>query len=693
VTSPDGRHRETRTGASMGGVPTPGSRAATAAIPIAAVAVTVCGAVAAVWARAGGTGDTASAVSLGLTITAVAIAGAVLTLSRPDNRVGWVMLAAGAIWGIGEGAFDCGVRGILTAPGTVPAAGELAIAGAALRAGGWLGAAIGVMVIFPDGHLPRPRWRWLGICAVAAIGASTLGTALAADAESDQLRAAGWRSPLPVPDAVHGFGDALASLALPLMAATVIGSVAGMVARWRRGDVPLRRQLLTFAIATAIPVVIIPSAFGAGAPSWIFAASLVPLPVAVAVAVFTGGVFDLATVANRSLVWATLSLLVAGVYALVIAGAGSVLGRSDTRWLPWLGAGVVAISFAPLRDALQGTADRVTYGRWRQPYEVLAGLSPRIGAATDTDRILADVVAELHTTLGLAGAALRDPAGRIVAGTPSPPSTVVTLTAYGRVTGELLYTEPATPLRTGDHRVLDDLAAQLAVLMHSRSLTDDLRRARERLVLAREEERRRLRRDLHDGLGPALAGLMLKVDNARALVPTAPAVAESDLLTLRGDIQATVLDVRRLVEGLRPPAIDELGLGPAVTQAVDRLTGRSATVAEVAVPHPMPAVPAAVEVALYRIITEAVTNVVRHTDAATCAVTVVMADRALVATIADDGGGLRGPGSAQGGNGLSTMRERAEELGGTLEIRSGPTGTTVTATLPLPAPEPTGAGT
>jgi signal transduction histidine kinase len=229
--------------------------------------------------------------------------------------------------------------------------------------------------------------------------------------------------------------------------------------------------------------------------------------------------------------------------------------------------------------------------------------------------------------------------------------------------------------------------------MHSRSLTDDLRRARERLVLAREEERRRLRRDLHDGLGPALAGLMLKVDNARALVPTAPAVAESDLLTLRGDIQATVLDVRRLVEGLRPPAIDELGLGPAVTQAVDRLTGRSATVAEVAVPHPMPAVPAAVEVALYRIITEAVTNVVRHTDAATCAVTVVMADRALVATIADDGGGLRGPGSAQGGNGLSTMRERAEELGGTLEIRSGPTGTTVTATLPLPAPEPTGAGT
>jgi signal transduction histidine kinase len=672
----------------MSDVPTPRSRTTTVATSIAAVVVAVAGAIVAVWARAGGTADLGSAVSLGATITAVTVVGAVLTLARPDNRVGWLMLIAGAVWGAGEGCFDAGIRGILTAPGSVPAADALAVIGTALRACGWLGAAVGVMVIFPDG---RPRWRWLAWVAAAAVVASAVGTALAADVESDQLRNAGWHNPLPVPAVVNAVGDGLASLSLPLMVVTVIGSVAAMISRWRRRDVPTRRQLLTFAIAVVVPVVIIPTAFGAGAPPWIFAASLIPLPVAVAVAVLTGGVFDLATVANRSLVWATLSVVVAATYALVIAGAGAVLGRSDVRWLPWLGAGVVAISFAPLRDALQTSANRITYGRWRRPYDVLAGLGTRVEAAADTDRALADVVAELHAALGLVGVALRATDGRIVAGSPDERSTVVGLVAYGQRTGELLYTEPASPLRASDRAVLDDLAAQLAVLMHARALTADLQAARERLVVAREEERRRLRRDLHDGLGPALAGLMLKVDNARALLPDDATGAERDLLALRDEIQVTVADVRRLVEGLRPPAIDELGLGPALTQAVNRLAGRAGTAIQVSVPEPLPSVPAAVEVALYRIVSEAVTNTVRHAHATTCAVALTTLDGTLVATVTDDGRGLNG--SASGGNGLATMRERAEELGGTLEVRSHGMGTTVTATLPLPAPRRTGDGT
>jgi signal transduction histidine kinase len=661
----------------------PRARVTTAAIVIAAVAVAVAGATVAAWARAGGTADLASVLALGTTITAVALAGGILALARPDNRVGWLMLVASAVWGAGEGCFDAGVHGILTAPGSVPAASALAVGGAALRACGWLGTAVGVMVIFPDGRLPGRRWGWLAWAAIATVTTSAVGTALAADLESDELRAAGWHNPLPVPAPLSAVGDGLAALALPLMAVTVLGSVAAMVSRWRHGAVPLRRQLLTFAAAVVLPVVIIPSAYGAGAPPWIFAVALLPLPVAVAVAVLTGGVFDLATVANRSLVWAALSAVVAGVYALVIAGTGAVLGRSDVRWLPWLGAGVVAISFAPLRDALQTVADRLTYGRWRRPYEVLAGLRPRIEAAADTDRALGDVVSELHATLGLVGVALRDPQGRIVAGSPTQPSTVVGLIAYGRRTGELLYTEPATPLRATDRGVLDDLAAQLAVLMHARALTADLQRARERLVLAREEERRRLRRDLHDGLGPALAGLALKVDNTRALLPDDPASAGQDLRVLRDDIQATVVDVRRLVEGLRPPALDELGLGPAVTQAVSRLGGRAGAGITVTVADTLPPVPAAVEVAAYRIVSEAVTNAVRHADAATCSVTLAVADATLVATICDDGRGLPARASSTG-NGLATMRERAEELGGTLEIRTAPTGTTVIATLPLP---------
>jgi signal transduction histidine kinase len=654
-----------------------------AATPVAAVIAASAGAGVAVWARAGGTSDRGSALALAVTIVLTTVAGCVMALGRPDNRVGWVLTAAGALWGVGEGAFDAAVRGIVTQPGSVAGASALAVAGSAVRALGWIGAAVGVPALFPDGKLPGRRWRWLGYVAVGCVAASFLGTALDVHVENLVLGRAGWRNPLPVPAWVSGLGNLLATLSLPLIAATVLGSAAGMVHRWRHGDARLRRQLLVFAAGVALPVVVIPASFGAGSPGWVFAAAVAPLPVAVAAAVLTGGLFDLATVANRSLVWGALTASIVAMYALVVAGTGAVLGNTGARWLPWLAAGLVAVSFAPLRRALQDTANRITYGPWRTPYAVLAGLRSRIEDAADTERVLGDVVSELYRTLGLTGAALRDASGAIVAGTPAADPVAVPLTAYGQHAGDLLYSEPATPLRPADRRVLDDLAAQLALLMHARSLTRDLQGARERLVLAREEERRRLRRDLHDGLGPALAGLMLGIDNARALVADDPDAAAADLVRLRDEMAGTVTDVRRLVEGLRPPAIDELGLGPALTQAVSRLATRSGPVLDVTFAADLPALPAAIEVAVYRIVCEAVSNTVRHAGATSCAVTVELRDGAVVAQVRDDGAGLTAPGP--GGHGLATMRERAEELGGLVAIRGDAGGTAVTATLPLPA--------
>ena len=683
--------------------------------PIVAATIAVIGAVLAAWARAGGTGGPLAAVSLPTTIVLIAAAGCVLALARPDNRVGSIMVAAAMAWGAGEGMFDLAVRGIVTAPGTVPGADWLAIGGSAVRAVGWGAAAVAVPAFFPDGHLPGPRWRWLGWTLAGSLVATFFGVALDPHAQNFELQAAGWHSPLHLPGAAASLANLLGTLSLPLTAATVVGSVTGMVARWRRGSTALRRQLLTFALAAALPVIVIPTAFGSGWPTWLFAASTLPLPIAIAAAILTGGVFDLATVANRSLVWGALAASIVAIYALIIMGVGVMLDATDARWLPWLGTAVVAVSFAPLRTALAQAADRITYGRWRQPYAVLASLSPRIAEASSADLLLADVVTELDYTLGLREAALRDVtgavvAGSVVAGENGHSRTVVPLTAYGERFGDLLYTEPATPLRPADRRVLEDLAAQLALLLHARALTEDVRRARERLVLAREEERRRLRRDLHDGLGPALAGLMLKVENAWALVPTEPEAAVEDLHAIRDDIQAAVADVRRLVEGLRPPAVDDLGLGPAVRQAVLGLTTPAGIGAHVDVAEPLPDVPAAVEVALYRIISEAVTNVVRRSGASSCRVAILVRDLGIVAEVSDDGGGfsavepgcphgggwLRGDGTPHrdghaGGYGLISMRERAEELGGSLAIRSDSSGTTITATLPLPgigAPAP-----
>jgi two-component system NarL family sensor kinase len=236
-----------------------------------------------------------------------------------------------------------------------------------------------------------------------------------------------------------------------------------------------------------------------------------------------------------------------------------------------LAAALAALVLIPLRDKLQRGVTRVVYGRWHEPYEVLARLGERLEAAADVDRLLDAVVAELSTALDLRHASVRDLDGTVVTGTgdaapgtatavvrgtaagAGPGAASIPLLAYGTAVGSLTYRVPDRQLSTAEERLLRDLARQLGGALHARLLREDLQRARERLVLAREEERRRLRRDLHDGIGPALAGLTLKTETARALLPPGSDSASRQLRGLSEEIRRTVIDVRRLVEGLRPP--------------------------------------------------------------------------------------------------------------------------------------------
>jgi signal transduction histidine kinase len=407
-----------------------------------------------------------------------------------------------------------------------------------------------------------------------------------------------------------------------------------------------------------------------------------PLPVAIGFAVLAQGLYDLRTAANRTMVWVTLSALVAGIYALVIRGV-SALMHTDSRasWLTWVGAGVVAVSFAPLRDALQSGVNRVTYGRWDQPYDVLAALGQRLEATGDVDRLLQDVGAEL-AALGLQDVVVEDEHGVVLVGDAEASELAsLQLTAYGEPVGRLAYRDPSPPLRNRDRQLLDDLAGHLGGVLHARRLTTDLERARERLVLAREEERRRLRRDLHDGLGPALAGHLLRLDVVAGRLRGDPA-ATAEVDRLREELRATVAEVRRVVEGLRPPALDELGLVGALDQVVQRL-GAGADVAIRLDVDDLPTLPAAVEVAAYRIVTEAVTNVVRHASASRCDVRIRWANGRLDLRVTDDGVADRAAARARRGHGLQTMRERAEELRGRLTVRLTATGSTVHAQLPV----------
>jgi signal transduction histidine kinase len=245
--------------------------------------------------------------------------------------------------------------------------------------------------------------------------------------------------------------------------------------------------------------------------------------------------------------------------------------------------------------------------------------------------------------------------------------------------GQLLFAPrtPGEPFSAADRRLLEDLARQVGVAAYAVQLTADLQRSRERLVSAREEERRRLRNDLHDGFGPVLSGLKLRAETARNLVQDNPEV-DALLADIADRTESAVSDIRRLVYSLRPPALDDLGLIPALREVAAQTRLKLA----IETPALLPALPAAIEVATYRIVQEALTNVARHARTDACRLRIWIENDALRIEVSDDGVGLVEDATA--GVGLRSIRERAEELNGRADARKrADGGTVVTASLPL----------
>ena len=495
--------------------------------------------------------------AVALAVIAYLVVGLLILWHHPAHPVGRLVLYAAVVWGVGEGLLGVAVARLDQPPYDVVDR-LAAVVGSFGRGLGWLLLVLWLPLIFPDGVRAGPprRQRWAGRFAVAAIGAFTLNEVLS-PTQTD-LRLKGIDNPVGLPHAFTTAMGAMALLSLLLAVITIGLAVSCLVHRWRHDTGLVRQQMLWFAVAFLPPISLMLLSVWDVASPWMFAVATLPVPVAIGVAVLQRRLYDIQLVVNRSVTYGALSLLIAGLYAVTVGGVGAMLRQEGAPWLPWVAAGVVAVSFAPLRDALQRAANRLTYGQWSQPNEVLAATGRRLTDAADVPGLLRTLAGDLASGLGLVHVAITDSGGATLAEEGSRPAEVdrLPLLAYGTEVGALEWDRRS--LRESDKALLVDVANQLGGVVHSAGLVQAVRASQERLVLAREEERKRLRRDLHDGLGPALAGLSLQVDTLRNRLSVD---ASEGLLELRSGIQSTVLDVRRMVEGLRPPALDELGPG------------------------------------------------------------------------------------------------------------------------------------
>jgi two-component system NarL family sensor kinase len=531
------------------------------------------------------------------------------------------------------------------------------------------------LLLFPDGHLPSRGWRWVAWLLVVTAPLFVIETVSGTEPVS---------AGMPLGYLSLGGFDSLDWL-WPISEVRVLGGLlVGVVAlamRYRRADETGRRQVLWLLLAVLVVLAaVVPWAFVAGTPiAVLFAIPLVPL--AICVAVVRHQLLDIRLVVSRAVAWLLLSLAALAAYGALVALLGSFL--SDARQHSAMLTALVAVVLAPLLPRLQREVDRWMYGDRNDPARVAVTLGEHLAAGDE--RGLAGVVAALRTALRLPYVAISDGHEVLAAdGAVSAQVATVPLSYAGKEIGCL-----HIGLRPGERELEDDdlptlrlVATPLAVALRALALSSDLQSSRARLVVTREEERRRLRRDLHDGLGPTLTGLALAADAATNFLDGDPEQTRALLGTLRRDSRTAIGDVRRLVDDLRPPALDEVGLVGALQQRVDQLRWRRDGTrfdVRLVAPDGLPPLPAAVEVVAYRIATEALVNVARHATASEAQIEVRCHD-SLDVTVTDDGPRTS---AWTPGVGLEGMRERAAEVGARFEAGPSRSGGRVFVSIPL----------
>jgi signal transduction histidine kinase len=642
---------------------------------------------------------------------AFVLIGALVASRQPRNPVGWIF------WG---GGIEAAIQSLMTEysftasrVGPLPGATEAGWLAGGLGEAIFLLAFTNIVLFFPDGHLPSPRWRPVAIVAGVLIAVSgLLQTIFTAPVNGVQLVGSG-------PPAVTTF-------ALP----AVLVAIVGLVVKYRRAGRDRRQQIKWVAFAAAvillclliIPLLataLLPTSFFTGTvASIVFGVgtlTIVLLPVGMAIAILQYRLYDIDLVINRTVAYGALAIAITLIYVAVVVGVGSVVGRGGRAnfILSIAATALVAVVFQPIRARAQRLANRLIYGDRATPYEVLSRFSERIADTVASDETLGQMARVLAQGTGAtraevwlrAASTLRCAAAYPeTAERPEPVSlppgelphiadadAAVPVSHKGELLGALAVrkrkSESMTPI---EEKLLADLARQAGLVLKNVGLTADLRRrleelraSRERLVSAQDAERRRLERNIHDGAQQNLVALKVKLGLARHAWRKQPERMEALLDELVADADESLNTVRELARGIYPPLLAEKGLASAL-----EAQGRRAPIPVLVDTNGSGRYRPDLEAAIYFCCLEALQNAAKHSGAGLVQIQISQQNGELVFAVRDDGRGYDAA-RIKSGSGLQNMIDRVEALGGRLEIESAiGTGTQVTGHIPVLARGP-----
>jgi signal transduction histidine kinase len=611
------------------------------------------------------------------------IVGLLIVRRHPRHVVGWLLILQGLMVAPALNSDSYAAYAYFQTHGGWPASQWAA----AFNQASWpllfVGLAL-IGMIFPTGRFLTPRWRrFTMICLIVQagyVGYSLLAAHVFTSSLLENVPPPSYR----LPSAYSALVDLVGMAAV---AALLVGSVMCSRRRLKQATGDERVQMLWFATAAlTIPAglacCVLDSVVDAHNVLTFIGITMLGtvIPVAIGIAILRRGLFDIEVVFSRALTYGLLTVAVVSTYAAVLVAMHSVMNDS---FAGLIAVGVVAVAIQPLHSWIRRRVERWVFGDRSDPYAAIRRLSERVDGLADPDEVVWAVTTSVAEALRVSQVWVElegTPSSRLARRSSSRYTTKrVPLVHQGVEIGELAIDVPAgRHFSAADEAMLHELARHAATVVNAVHLTLELRRSRARLVTAREEERLRLRRDLHDGLGPSLAAMVLKLNAVSRVVDDQ--VAEELVVQVRDEARGAIRDIRHLVDDLRPPALDEVGLVAALRHRAHALS-EAPLLIDVEGPAPMPALPAAVEVAAYRIAVEAMTNAMRHSAASRCSVRIATG-RDLSLEIFDNGVGFA-PADTPPSVGLSSMRERAEELGGTCTVtalREG--GTVVRAVIP-----------